>query len=115
MSHGPPMALKPFVRALARLLATDAGAHAALRARLTAVRGRELLHEIDPRHTAVPAPEPVRFGAGRVGIWEARDTPGGREFVRVPGANWRGWAQVDRIAPKHGRRVVLLGESVARG
>ncbi|HVQ40430.1 MAG TPA: hypothetical protein VMS31_23010, partial [Pyrinomonadaceae bacterium] len=56
-------------------------------------------------------------GKLRVGTWEATDEANGRAFVRVnAGDPWHLWANVQRIPPKGSRRrVVLLGESVARG
>ncbi|HKP81702.1 MAG TPA: hypothetical protein VJT69_06780 [Pyrinomonadaceae bacterium] len=50
----------------------------------------------------------------RVGTWEAADDG---SFVRVEtGDPWHFWANVQRIPPKGPRRrIVLLGESVARG
>jgi hypothetical protein len=56
-------------------------------------------------------------GRLRVGTWEAADEANGRSFVRVNvGDSWHVWANVQRIPPKGSRRrVVLLGESVARG
>lgn len=52
-----------------------------------------------------------------VGIWEAVDDVHGRSFVRVEtGERWYFWANVQRIPPKGSRRrIVLVGESVARG
>jgi len=56
-------------------------------------------------------------GKVRVGIWEARNEAGGRSFVRVnTGEPWHLWANVQKIPPKGPRRrIVLLGESAARG
>jgi hypothetical protein len=56
-------------------------------------------------------------GKIRVGIWEAVDDVHGRSFVRVEtGDRWYFWANVQRIPPKGSRRrIVLVGESVARG
>ena len=53
----------------------------------------------------------------RVGTWEAVDNGNGRSFVRVPtGEAAHLWANVQKIPAKGwGRRVVLVGESVARG
>lgn len=53
----------------------------------------------------------------RVGTWEASDDPNGRSFVRVEtGDPPHLWANVQRIPPKGTRRrVVFVGESVARG
>ena len=52
-----------------------------------------------------------------VGIWEAVDDAHGRSFVRVEtGERWYFWANVQKIPPKGSRRrIVLVGESVARG
>jgi hypothetical protein len=54
---------------------------------------------------------------GRAGIWEPIEEHGRLAFVRPEnGDPWGLWANVERIDPKDGRaRVVLLGESVARG
>src|SRR5882762_7735015 len=56
-------------------------------------------------------------GKLRVGTWEAMEEPGGRSFVRASnGEPWHLWANVQKIPPKGlARRVVLIGESVARG
>jgi hypothetical protein len=56
-------------------------------------------------------------GKPRVGIWEATDEPTGRSFVRVnTGDPWHLWANVQKIPPKGSlRRVVLIGESAAKG
>jgi len=56
-------------------------------------------------------------GKIRVGTWEAADDVNGRSFVRVEtGDPWHFWANVQTI-PRKGlrRRIVFLGESVARG
>lgn len=57
-------------------------------------------------------------GKLRVGTWEATDEPmGRRSFVRVnTGDPWHLWANEQKIPAKGSRRrIVLLGESVARG
>ena len=63
-------------------------------------------------------PVPPRPDSGlRLGIWEPRAAEdGGLEFARIPATadEWRYWADVDRIPRKTGKRVVLVGESVAR-
>lgn len=73
------------------------------------------------RSTAV-TPEPKQPDAApeklRVGTWEATDeSMGRRSFVRVSTDDpWHLWANVQKIPPKGlRRRIVLLGESVARG
>jgi len=55
--------------------------------------------------------------AGRVGIWEPRLESAGTAYIRRSGDDsWTFWADVERIEPKNKRkRIVLLGESVARG
>src|SRR5215813_4031402 len=65
----------------------------------------------EPKRPADPS------GKVRVGTWEAADEADGRSFVRVnAGDPWYLWANVQKIPPKGSRRrVVLLGESVARG
>jgi hypothetical protein len=65
-----------------------------------------------------PARKPPPVPNGGIGVWVPRRAKGrGRELVRNPAqaSEWRFWADVERIAPKRKRRVVLLGESVARG
>ena len=62
--------------------------------------------------------EPVDAGGKIcVGTWEAVDDAQGRSFVRVEtGDPLHLWANVQTIPPKGSRyRIVLLGESVARG
>jgi hypothetical protein len=56
-------------------------------------------------------------GKVRVGIWEATDEANGRSFVRTTnGEAWHLWANVQKIPPKGPRRrVVLVGESAAKG
>jgi hypothetical protein len=56
-------------------------------------------------------------GKLRVGAWEATNEGNGRSFVRVnTGEPLYLWANVQKIPPKGPRRrIVLVGESVARG
>jgi hypothetical protein len=56
-------------------------------------------------------------GKLRVGTWEATDESSRRSFVRVSTEDpWHLWANVQKIPPKSlRRRIVLVGESVARG
>jgi hypothetical protein len=56
--------------------------------------------------------------ADRVGIWELTKESGENYFVRCEELfnEWHFWANVERIEPKGAkRRIVLIGESVARG
>ncbi|HXQ73479.1 MAG TPA: hypothetical protein VN844_23465 [Pyrinomonadaceae bacterium] len=68
-----------------------------------------------------PTEKPVETadaaGKIRVGTWEAADDANGRSFVRVDlGEPWHLWASVPNIPPKGPRRrIVLMGESAARG
>ena len=51
-----------------------------------------------------------------VGIWREGIERGEKWFVREPNPSARLWADIERIPPKgNRRRVVLLGESAARG
>jgi hypothetical protein len=51
----------------------------------------------------------------KIGIWEERSNGEGL-FVRTDNPDWPRWANMECIPPKgHRKRVVLLGESVARG
>jgi hypothetical protein len=61
-----------------------------------------------------PAGTPEKL---RVGTWEATNEAVGRSFVRVDtGVPWHLWANVPKIPPKGPRRrIVMIGESVARG
>lgn len=53
---------------------------------------------------------------GRIGIWKALETGKGSRFKRENHARSTLWADVEEIPPKgKKKRVVLLGESVARG
>ena len=71
----------------------------------------------DGSSTEQPKKPEDTAGKLRVGTWEAKDEAGGRSFVRVDiGEPWHLWANVQKIPPKGPRRrVVLLGESAARG
>lgn len=116
MSSGPPTAVKPLTHAIAGLLASESGARALINVQLAGMRGQKLLQGLGLKVFRKRAPaKPASGEARRIGIWEARDGAGGREWVRVQNAVIRDWADVERIGPKRGRRVVLLGESVARG
>ena len=72
----------------------------------------------NPAGSTEEATEPANAsGKIRVGTWEASDDPNGRSFVRVEtGDPAHLWANVQRIPPKGARRrIVFVGESVARG
>jgi hypothetical protein len=67
---------------------------------------------------AARGPAPARPDRGlRLGIWEpVAGDAGALEFTRTAETTgeWRYWAEVERIPRKTGKRVVLVGESVAR-
>jgi hypothetical protein len=63
-------------------------------------------------------PLPALTNANRVGIWERTIERGKSHFVRREDKfkDWHLWADVERIEPKGPKwRVVLIGESAARG
>lgn len=100
-----------------------------LAALLADVQGAEILARLQQLAAGLREPEPVLpgggcgaaglpAGPGDVAIWHAERVPGGIELRRrdVAGVNPWHWADVDYVPPPHGaRRVVLIGESVARG
>lgn len=98
-------ALKSFAANIARSLAGGQEA-------LEILRGLGLLAET-PDGASNPVPKP-----GWVGIWEPRTEDGNVSYQRAreQAGEWTSWADVERIPPKGPRqRVVLIGESVARG
>jgi hypothetical protein len=78
---------------------------------------RLVTHLSDGAAPLTEEPSDTAPGKLRVGTWEATDDLDGRSFVRVnAGDSWHLWANVQKIPPKGARRrIVLLGESVARG
>jgi hypothetical protein len=110
----PSETLRPHADRLARLLADARGAEilAAMQellARLHDVAGRPGLAEFSP-----PAPADGRA----VGVWRAERTAGGVALHRTEAADDGAchWAGVDYVpAPAGARRVVVIGESLARG
>lgn len=68
------------------------------------------------RHASViPRTQQAPAEPAGVGVWESVSRSG--EFRRSLAREheWRFWADVEQIPPKRGPRVVLLGESAARG
>lgn len=115
----PSDQLKSFAERMARLVASD--------------QGKQVIQDL--RLTGWLTPPPVAAQEGRpggvdraafsdpatikrVGIWERQSKAGQTFFSRRMDMQkeWKWWASVGRINPKGSkRRVVLLGESVARG
>jgi hypothetical protein len=102
----PDAALAPLTRALSQAFASEDGALLLARLQTLALAAR------------APADPVVPDTGGRIGVWEPRRAEDGRlEFARAASRRpeWRFWADVDTIPAKTRPRVVLLGESVARG
>lgn len=99
---------------LAELLADERGALVLAQAQKVAIHGRAASSPVHRRRAAAP-PQEVQ-SAGRVGIWvEESDRPVLRRDPALA-EQWRCWADRDEIPLRTGlRRVVLLGESMARG
>jgi len=111
---------------------TEANRLAAL---LADVRGAEILAGLQQLAAAVRDPQALLPGGGcgaaglpggpgDVALWHAERVPGGTELRRrnldgqlgCGGINPWYWSDFDYVPPPHGaRRVVLIGESVARG
>lgn len=117
----PPESLKTFCDQLARA-ATAGGAAEIMRMfRFAGLTGDGLM-SVAPgtRNGAAKKPTPV-IAAGasnRIGIWERQEVDGVTSFVRAMDTadDWFSWANVQRIEPKGAKpRVVLMGESVAKG
>lgn len=79
---------------------------------LASEEGTLVLAQLQRLGLAGAAPAPP--APPRLGIWEP-DGAGGFTRSAAYAAEWRFWADVERVPPKRGPRVVLLGESVARG
>jgi len=109
-----PSSLRPLATHLADLLCAPDGAETARLLRLFGLLG-------DYGSNVAPAPQvdySNRTAISRVGIWQRKPLVGKEAFVRDVSASheWQDWANVGRIDPKRTRwRVVLVGESVARG
>jgi len=102
----PDPALAALTRALSEAFASEDGALLLARLQTLALAAR------------APANPVVPDTGGRIGVWEPRrGEDGGLEFARSASRRpeWRFWADVETIPAKTRRRVVLLGESVARG
>ncbi|MFP5265684.1 MAG: hypothetical protein ACLGJB_27695 [Blastocatellia bacterium] len=109
----PREELKELCNRLGRLLGSEDG-HQALRI----VSQIERLMAESPAAEREAASPPVNAAnVTRIGIWERKQENGKTVFVRPPNADPQGyWANKERIEPKgRKKRVVLLGESVARG
>lgn len=110
--HVTPRTLKRVATDLAEFFASDTGAR-----QLDLIRLMVRSAQSTSSGTATLRRPPDR-SRRRIGIWEERVRGGETIFVRTPGVEpWHLWADEPRLAAKRPRtrRVVLLGESVARG
>lgn len=97
--------VKAYANRLAQSLITSEG--------LRAFRLGVLLHSVGQ---SLAHPTTRENQEVRIGLWTRVVEEGETFYVRGQHEPWRVWANVDRIGPKkHGPRVILLGESVARG
>lgn len=101
--------LKRFARHAAEELAGGLGG--------TAARALRMLGALEWDGTKESAKPDIRFQDGSVGIWRAQKLQKENVFVRSAdfADEWALWANVQTIPPKRLQRIVLLGESVARG
>jgi hypothetical protein len=119
----PPELLKDFADRLARIAVTEDGEQVTRLLRVAGLLGDpskateqsltdHIGDPVKPDEAPAESPSPLR-----VGIWEGRQENGEIHFVRRADMNGAKsfWADVERIKPKGARRrVVLVGESVAR-
>lgn len=112
----PPELLKPFANRLAQLAVSNEGAGA-----LRLLRQAGFLSPaatVSTGHSLAPGATPGTQKSEWVGIWERKQENGQTYFARRKemAREWSFWANVGKIEPKKAkRRVVLVGESVARG
>jgi hypothetical protein len=113
----PPESLKAFCDRIASAAVTADGAQLARLLRLAGMLGEPFQPAGDLAPEETPPASPGA-GSGNVGIWARESRNGETWFVRRMdrAQEWNYWANVGRIEPKgERRRVVLIGESVARG
>lgn len=114
MDDRPGDSLTPLTGRLSELLASEEGTLIlAELQKLGLLAAEEGARVIDQTPAAPAEGEPLQ-----IGIWDRHVGEDGTvEFVRnaARAEEWRFWADLGRIPAKRGRRVVLLGESVARG
>jgi hypothetical protein len=101
-----------FTHRLSELLASEDGTLV-----LAYMQKLGLLAKAADPSTPVP-PSKQTQDVARVGVWQVFDTEQGIQLKRSKAveSEWRRWADVDTIPPKGAKkRVVMLGESTARG
>lgn len=122
MQQRPPEALKPFADRMARTAAADDAAHLVHLLRISGLMGGGAnsidVHSLSDEADHVYYPRTERWRDGDIGIFERRVEGGKCAFVRRLDTmdEWKFWANMGRIEPKgNKRRVLFMGESVARG
>jgi len=115
--------LKSFANRLAQHVSSKDGLQALRLLRLTNLIGNSSAKPVessldDIGHSSRKASDGSTAAPNRVGIWEKKQENGETYFVRSKDKleEWNYWANLGRIEPKGTKkRVVLIGESVARG
>ena len=105
--------LTPHALRLAALLGDERGAEILAELQKISLRGRR-----SRRIESQESQESLHSGAGHIGVWDIFDTSDGRALRRQNRASseLRMWADVPEVRGKGAaRRVVLVGESSARG
>jgi hypothetical protein len=114
----PPELLKPFAKRLADSVASDSAAEVIRTLRLMGLFSQPACQPFNGARSEAASDAAWSAAPDRVGIWERKLKDGDSYFARRVDmmAEWNYWANVGRIAPKGAsRRVVFIGESVARG
>ena len=114
----PPELLKHFANHLAQLATSDGSSHLIRLLQLTGLFAGSSMVYRKSRSGRIDCSSQEPANSDRVGIWERKSKDGKSYFVRcMDRANeWNMWANEGRIdAKRANRRVVLIGESVARG
>jgi hypothetical protein len=113
----PPETLKSLANRIARIATSKDGAQLTRLLRATGLLGQDQsgtsIESNREKWSAAAISDPDRFG-----IWERKIENGKSYFVRRMDMiiEWYYWASLGRIEPKGNRkRVLLIGESVARG
>jgi hypothetical protein len=111
----PPERLKTAANRLAELLASEEGCQ--ILQALAEFGTDETTDARETRPAITGSRSLIEFQPGRVGIWEPKFIDGELCFIRARGSErWSLWAPVGKIrVRREAKRVVLLGESVARG
>jgi hypothetical protein len=114
--QSPPKSLKTFCNRVAEAAFSEDGMRFARLLRIMGLLGEPFHPVAGPAEGARPSD--TSANTDRVGIWERKSENGMTYFGRRLDMlkDWNYWANLGRIEPRGDkRRVVLIGESVARG